>query len=381
MNPKEPETLETRLEGLTSPVDEPATLWRAALGEHRAASARRSMMQRVAPWAVLAAAILLMVPIALPHLGKQRRKSAQVAAVTTRQPVDVAQMGAQSAGQRWESAGVLESPAREGWGEFAAGRGPLSVAALDAAREQEADAPRLLARRADISLKVPDVREGFLRAERLVSPARGEFVEDSRIAGDGPAAAADLTLRVAAARLPEAMNDLRSLGSVVTENTVGDDVTDQAVDLDARLRNERRVEEELLHLVESRTDAPLADVLKLRESLAEVRESVERLDAQRTNLQRRVDLATILVLLRPAEAAPPAPPPDKGFLGHLSDRSETAWMAGSRRLAESLAWIIEAGVGRLVGLVLFLFAAAIGVRVGRRFARWSMQEPSPRFTA
>lgn len=379
MNPNEPDQLESRLEALTQPTAEPAMLWRAALEEHRATRSRMSIVKRAAPWAVLAAAILLMVPILMPVRGSARKMPAGMSGLAKQQFEERSAAGTLARSPEESKADRL-SPRRDelAYEQFGARQAPASVGAFDRAAEREADSPRLIARKADMSLKVADVREAFLKAGQIISPARGEFVEDSKIAGEGPTATADLTLRVAADRLPEAMNHLRALGAVANENTSGDDVTNQAVDLDARLRNEQRVEKELLELFDTRKEAPLADVLKLQESLTTVRGSVERLDAQRTNLQRLVDLATILVILRPQDAPPPAPAPDKGFLGHLDEQATTAWRSGTYRLAHSLACLIEVGVGHLMTWVMLVVAAAIGIGVVRRFARWSLLEPAPR---
>src|SRR5690606_1441883 len=105
---------------------------------------------------------------------------------------------------------------------------------------------RFVVRRATIELESPDVTAAFLTAARVVRPARGEYVQESSDRGEGSYASASRTLRIAADRLSEALHQLRALGTVTSETTSGEDITTQMVDLEARLRNERRIEVELL---------------------------------------------------------------------------------------------------------------------------------------
>lgn len=126
--------------------------------------------------------------------------------------------------------------------------------------DRPADAvARSVIRKSTIELAVPDAREAFAKVQHLLRADLSEFVEASTLTGQDKDARAQLTLRVAATgdRLGEVLNQLRTLGKVESENSTGDDVTAQAVDLDARLRNEKQVETELLRLLESRKDAQL----------------------------------------------------------------------------------------------------------------------------
>lgn len=373
MHLNKPDTLESRLAALTEPTDQPVTLWRAALDQHRAPPAKRLTLRRVAPWAGLAAAILIATPLILssltsPRVARIPSASAPPNQAATGQLSDDPELDSVFADSR-SASNFINPPASVSVRRRAS---PLEESARAAAPEN-----RLIARKADISLHVPDVREAFLKAGALINPALGEFVTDSKIAGEGPAAAADLTLRVTADRLPAVLNDLRTLGVVTNEQSAGDDVTDQTIDLDARLRNERRVEQELIELLDSRQEAPLPDVLQLRESLTKVRVAIERLDAQRANLQRLVDLARILVIIRPRDATPHTPP-DKGFLGDLREHGAIAWRDGSRHLARSLSTILERAVAHFPAWITLVIIGAVALRLGRRLARWSMLEPAPR---
>ena len=69
-------------------------------------------------------------------------------------------------------------------------------------------------------------------------------------------------------------------------------MTEQIVDVEARLSNARNTEKRLLDLLQRRTGA-LEDVLAAEREIARVREEIERFDAQRKSLDRRVTYATL----------------------------------------------------------------------------------------
>lgn len=252
-------------------------------------------------------------------------------------------------GGRTGSEGFVAFQASGGASPLAQG-GPPADAAQD----------RQVIRKATIELACADVRAAFLKAGQLPSEARGEYVQDSALTGSERSVQANLTLRVAADRLATVLNELRQLGEVRSEQTGGEDVTAQAVDLEARLRNERRVETELLELMEKRKDAPLKEILELRAALGGVRQSIELLSGQRERLSRLVALATVLVILRPADAPPPE------LLDYFLKALGTAWTAGVRFLVDTLAWLVATLVGGAFWWATLVIAALLARRYLRR---------------
>lgn len=226
--------------------------------------------------------------------------------------------------------------------------------------------PRVIQRQASMELHTDRVRPLLDRVLALVDPGLGEFVESSSATEDR----AEATLRVSASRLEAVMRSLREMdgvGEVHREELSAVDATDWLTDLDARLTNERRVEAELLDLLASRTDAPLADVLRLREALSEVRLAIERLSAQRATLNERVALATLRVSIVQISEEREPEPDASGFLHDLGD----AFGRGGETLAGSAAWIVEAFIGGLIAWVLLVFVGVWGYRALRWRATWA----------
>lgn len=218
--------------------------------------------------------------------------------------------------------------------------------------------------KATIELTTEDVSKAFHKVQLIVNEGLGEYVQQSAMTGSGERARADLTLRVAAGRLGDVLQALRELGDVQSEHRDGQDVTAQVVNIEARLRNERRVETELLDLFDKRNDAPPSEILQLRAKLGEVRSEIERLTAQRDHLGRLVSLATVLVFIRTPEGRQLS---SNGAGAYFADALGSAWQRGWTFLADTLALVFSVFVGGLIWWILI----AIALLAFRRFRRRS----------
>jgi hypothetical protein len=132
--------------------------------------------------------------------------------------------------------------------------------------------------------------------ESVVTQSAG-FIDEMTITGDtSTARVLRGTLRVPGDRLADALARLRQLGQVVEDTQGSEDVTDQIVDLGARLASAHATEQRLTELLRHRT-GKLSDVLEVERELARVRLDIERLDAEKANVGRRVSYATIGVTI------------------------------------------------------------------------------------
>jgi hypothetical protein len=130
--------------------------------------------------------------------------------------------------------------------------------------------------------------------ERVVTSAGGWF-RQLRVTGSrGQPRTLNATVMAPAARLDDVLSGLKALGHLVAESIQAEDVTDQVVDIRARLSNARNTERRLVELLRART-GKLTDVLEAEKEVGRVREEIERLDAQRQSLERRVAYAVLTV--------------------------------------------------------------------------------------
>jgi len=129
---------------------------------------------------------------------------------------------------------------------------------------------------------------------------RGGFVSDSRErlrrADGANYTVGNVVLRVPRSNFSAMMRTARGVGTVLDASRNSRDVTDQLVDINARLENLRAQRDQLRALYDNASDTEA--VLEVQERLSEVQTEIERLEAQRESLQRQVALSTITVELR-----------------------------------------------------------------------------------
>lgn len=156
---------------------------------------------------------------------------------------------------------------------------------------QGARTPSII-RTARLQIVVKEFGTAGATVESLVTQAAG-FIDHMTVTGDtSEARILRGTLRVPSNRMTDALARLRAMGQVTEDTQGSQDVTDQIVDLDARLASARATEQRLTELLRNRTGR-LSDVLEVERELTRVRLDIERLDAEKANLGRRVSYATI----------------------------------------------------------------------------------------
>lgn len=107
---------------------------------------------------------------------------------------------------------------------------------------------------------------------------------------------ATITLRVPVAKLADAQKDIALLGRVISQTSSQDDVTQQHVDMKARLKN-LQAEESRLRTFFLKAKK-VSEMLAIEQELARVRGEIESMQAQITYLERQAAMATLTVSLR-----------------------------------------------------------------------------------
>ncbi len=205
----------------------------------------------------------------------------------------------------------------EGRASFAA-KAPTAVAASGItlskpqarlASEETPAASRMVVRNAQLTLRVEDVRKGEGAVGRVARSVGGlvEASQGSDLAGPNPNLS--ITVRVPEGRFEQSVADLEALGTRL-EKTVGtEDVTAQAVDMDARLKS-LRVQEDAYRAILGAARR-ISDVLEVQEKLTGVRTEIEQIVAQRRNLGDQAARSKIVVTLTQASRpSSPAAPTD-----------------------------------------------------------------------
>ncbi len=174
---------------------------------------------------------------------------------------------------------------------------------------------------------------------------RGGFVVSSesnrsRDSDGAEVITATVVFRVPSEAFDEALAAAKALGKRVTnEKVTGQDVTEEYVDLEARIKAQHAVEEQYLSVLRQATS--ITDILAVQQKLGEVRTEIERAEGRRRFLENQTSLSTVTVhVARQIEAIETSGP---GFGRSLRE----AWHD-----AVSVSVAIVNGAIRIVGVLL-----------------------------
>lgn len=160
------------------------------------------------------------------------------------------------------------------------------------------------------------------------------------------------------------------LARIEHESETTTDVTEQRVDLAARLRNARAQEERVMHLMQEYTGT-LPEVIAAENELARVREIVERLDAQLTGMDAQIDFATVDVRVGLPGTTFTESPGDS-----LSSAASGGLRAGWAFLLGAFMFVLAVGPTLLIIAVPTFFVVRTLVRRRRRRASQSPLPPT-----
>lgn len=156
-------------------------------------------------------------------------------------------------------------------------------------------AERKIIQRGFITVEVKDFKSSSRDVERIANEAGG-FVSDSSsfVTEDGQRRGT-ITIRVPKDKFKDVMEKLEDIGEVKSKSVSGEDVTEEFIDLEARLDNFERQEKRLVEILDKATT--VEDILKVEAQLERVRGEIERITGRLRFLENRIDLATITVEL------------------------------------------------------------------------------------
>lgn len=183
-----------------------------------------------------------------------------------------------------------------------AASGGAAQGQADQAQQNLPSLDRMIIRTVTMTIAVGDVESAFHQVEQIVSEQQG-YVAGSQLRQDGDRMTATVTIRVPAdpATYQTTLERLRGIAErVVDEQSQAQDVTEEYVDLESRLRNLRATEQSLLQLL-NRAEK-IEDIINIQRELTNVRGQIEQIQGRKQALERRADMATITLTIREAGA-------------------------------------------------------------------------------
>jgi hypothetical protein len=163
---------------------------------------------------------------------------------------------------------------------------------------QSAQVPgqRLVIKNAYISVQVEDV-SGAEASLRALADQLGGYVVSVETRGSDADQISTITFRVPSEQFENALADVEGLARKVFSRSVsGEDVTEEFVDLESRLRNLEATRDRLLDLLERATR--VEDALEVNNALSDVQGQIEQIQGRMQYLQESAAMSTITAELQ-----------------------------------------------------------------------------------
>ncbi|MBU4195013.1 MAG: DUF4349 domain-containing protein, partial [Actinobacteria bacterium] len=176
----------------------------------------------------------------------------------------------------------------------------------------------------------------------LIAEGVGGYVSDSRSAtSGGKITSGTVTIRVPNSSYADVMGQLREMGEVTSVSEQAQDVTEEYVDLESRIRNLRAQEAVYLNLMAKAQT--IEESISVQRELSVIQEQIEQLTGRKNYLDNHVQFSTIQVTLTEPGAEAVVDGDGWGFVDALSDAAHgvvDGLSAVIRFLGNALVYII-----------------------------------------
>ena len=200
---------------------------------------------------------------------------------------------------------------------------------------------------ARLEVRVPsgNFEEAVQRAESIAAQYGG-FVFSTSVA-DTDAKRGTVVIRVPSSDFERALSDLKDEGTLKSQDVTGRDVSEEFIDLQARIGNLEAQEAVILRLMKRATT--VSQTIRIQSELSGIQLEIERLKGRLRFLEDRTSFGTISVTF--VEAGAPAPEA-AGMLDKAWDQAVDVMLGVIAALIVSLGFVVPLGVlGGIVYLI------------------------------
>ncbi|MCR4443366.1 MAG: DUF4349 domain-containing protein [Peptococcaceae bacterium] len=262
------------------------------------------------PVAVALALMLVLIPFVgnyMPGVGRQADKMPTADSLGKAESKAANQLSAEEelarktapAGKGGEVQFQLRSAAEMPEAESGAGNGQAPV---DAPPVSAPEYARKIIKNADVSLQVDDYQAAVEAIKRQVETSGGYITsENVSAAGAGGVVSGHLQVRVPADRFDSFLSGMEGVGKLKSRNIYTQDVTEEYIDVESRLKAMRTKEERLLAILTK--SGQLSDVLAVENELASTRAQIESMQGRLRYLNNRTEFSTISINIQQVAAS------------------------------------------------------------------------------
>ncbi len=176
----------------------------------------------------------------------------------------------------------------------------ISLEQSDQTQNAPAVFERKIIRNANLTLETNAPEEAQQKITAIAESKGGFVIESSQSSSDAQATTRDtvtMTIRIPAAKFNETLDEIRKTSSrVIVETVKGQDVTEEFIDIEARLKTKKALEEQFLGIMKQ--SKSVEDALNVQRELADVRGEIEQIEGRKRFLENQSSLSTVKIELQ-----------------------------------------------------------------------------------
>jgi Domain of unknown function (DUF4349) len=244
----------------------------------------------------------------------------------------------------------------------------ISLESANASQGSAQITERKIIRNAELTIEIDDPRKGLQKIASIAEKNGGFIISSEskdKLANEQKLTSTTITItaRVPAAQFGDAVEAIRQIaGKITIEKISGIDVTEDYIDLEARIRTKRALEMQFLEIM--RQARKISDALEVQSQLADVRTEIESLEGRRRFLENKSALSTISVTLQ--SPAPLFVATKSGFQNSV----KMAFGDGLDTASEIVLGVIRFVMVIIPIAILILFPCWLLFKLARRYIPW-----------
>ncbi|WP_226665965.1 DUF4349 domain-containing protein [Metabacillus litoralis] len=190
---------------------------------------------------------------------------------------------------------------------------------------------RMVIYTADLSILVSSYDHTLTFIENEVISHSGYIVESNSYSIDeGESVEGTITVRIPQEKFHEFLQSVeKGSTKIINKSIVGQDVTEEFVDLESRLKSKQVVEKRLVDFMEKAEKTE--DLLKISTDLATVQEEIEQIKGRMNYLTNKVNLATVSIHVSENKVNIPA----------LDNKDLNTWEKTGKQFMESVNFLLN----------------------------------------
>jgi hypothetical protein len=196
---------------------------------------------------------------------------------------------------------------------------------------------RMVIYHADIQLQVKNYEKARTELEHKATELGGYLVESTTNRYGDEQLSGMMVFRIPQKHFSSFLQNAEDAAAEVTTRHVrGQDVTEEFVDLESRLRSKKAVETRLLSFLEAAEKTE--DLLKISSDLSKVQEEIEQLTGRMNYLQNQTSFSTVTITLEESSILVP----------DIEDKELNTWQKVKKQLVVNINWLLSVLSGSIV---------------------------------